>query len=104
MATLWIREFNKPGVASGTINAVNKPLQIALEPGIDQTKVTFSTSTQSAAFAATTSYIAMIADADFHYVVGDDPTATTNALKVKADTLLYIGVPPGQKIAVIAAS
>lgn len=109
MATLWIREYylvqqsrtNNPSGDETLIGSVMIP--VAHEPGTDQTKVTFSTSTQSAAFAADTSYIAIISDAAFHYVVGLDPAATTNALKVPADTLLFIGVKAGHKIAAIAA-
>ena len=96
MATLWIREY-------GTSPTV-RDTPIAPEPGTDQTPVTFTTSTQSAAFAASTKYIAIIGSAAFHYVVGDSPTATTGALKVPADTLLYISVEGGDKIAAITAA
>lgn len=105
MATLWIREYSSvpnPGVSGMGDDSGGAPM--ASEPGTDQTPVTFTTSAQSAAFGAATSYIAMIASAAFHYVVSANPTATTNALKVPADTLIYIGVQPGQKIAAIAAA
>jgi hypothetical protein len=95
MAKLWIREFK--GLAR------NGSAQVVLEPGTDQTPVTFSTSAQSAAFIAGTTMVGMIADAAFHYVVADNPTATTNALKVPANTLIHIGVAAGQKVAAIAA-
>jgi hypothetical protein len=98
MATLWIREYNLVGKAgAGKISAVQ-------EPGTDQTPVTFSTSAQSAAFGTETQYIAIIGSAAFHYLVAANPTATTNHLKVPADTLFYIGVTAGQKIAAIAAA
>ena len=96
MATLWIREYSAPPSV--------RDAPIAPEPGTDQTPVTFTTSTQSAAFGASTRYIAMIGSAAFHYVVGDNPTATTGALKVPADTLLYVSVEGGDKIAAIAAA
>ena len=95
MATLWIREYASPPTVRDT--------PIAPEPGIDQTPITFTTSTASAAFAAQTKFIAMIGSAAFHYVTGDAPVATTAALKVPADTLLYISVEPGDKIAAILA-
>lgn len=99
MATLWVREFGDVG---GSNNMTNVP--IPAEPGTDQTPVTFSTSAQSAAFAAGTKYIAIIGSAAFHYVVGSNPTATVNALKVPADTLVYVGVTAGQKVAAILAA
>lgn len=96
MATLWIRQYTGLGRGGSA--------PIPMEPGTDLTAVTFSTSTQSAAFAASTTYIGIIASAAFHYVVAADPTATTGALKVPADTLVFIGVTAGQKIAAIAAA
>lgn len=98
MATLKIREYSSIGdvYPGGTA-------PIAREPGVDQTPVTFTTTTQSAAFGAGTKYIAIQADAEFCYVVGKNPTATTGALSVAADTTLYIGVSPGDKIAVVTA-
>ena len=98
MATLWIREYSE----IPTIYGDRAPM--AKEPGTDQTPLTFSTTAASAAFAATTRYIAITASAAFHYVVAAAPTATTNALKVPADTLLFIAVVPGDKIAAIAAA
>lgn len=96
MATLWIREYS--GLArSGSAQTVQ-------EPGTDQTPVTFTTSQQSAAFAAGTTVIGIISDAAFHYVVGSNPTATTNALRVPADTLVFVGVAATQKIAAIVAA
>lgn len=98
MATLWVREYRDRATAGA-----GRDVQIVAEPGTDQTPVTFTTTTQSAAFAASTKFIAMIASAAFHYVVGANPTATTSALKVPADTLIHVGVPAGQKVAVVAA-
>lgn len=104
MATLWIREYaNVPGVLQ-TDGVGEGVVQVAQEPGTDQTPVTFTTTTASAAFGSGTSFIAIIASAAFHYVVATAPTATTNALKVPADTLIYLGVKPGQKIAAVTAS
>ena len=99
MATLWVREYRDRAVAGA-----GREIQAAAEPGTDQTPVTFSTSAQSAAFAAGTTFVAVIGSAAFHYVVAEDPTATTGALKVPADTLIHIGVRAGQKIAAIAAA
>ena len=91
MATLWIREYS-------AASAIDVPV----EPGTDQT-VTFTTTTQSAAFG-TGGLVTIIADAAFHYVVGANPTATTSNLKVPADTLLTMKVAAGQKIAAVTAA
>lgn len=105
MATLWIREYAtlaRPPYQAGS--DAGTPSDMPMEPGTDQTAVTFTTTTASAAFGANTRYIAIIADAAFHYVVAAAPTATTNALKVPANTLVHIGVIPGQKIAAVTAA
>lgn len=39
----------------------------------------------------------------YHYVVGADPTATTNAFPIPANTPIFVGVVPGHN-SVIAAS
>lgn len=95
MATLWVREYRS--TVGGVPNA-------AQEPGTDQTPVTFTTSTQSAAFGAATRFIAITADANFHFAVGANPTATTGALRVTSGAVIYIGVVPGQKVAAIVAA
>lgn len=105
MATLWIREYAAAGhTPRYNSTGPDDTLPIALEPGTDQTPVSFTTTTQSTAFATTTGMIAVIGSSAFHYVVGTNPTATVNALKVPADTLIYIGVVPGQKIAAVLAA
>lgn len=101
MATLWIREYKRVGVDPS--NAVGAT-PIAREPGTDQTPLTFSASQASAAFDDGTRYIGIIADADFHYEVGADPTATTGSFKLPANMPHFIGVSPGHKIAAIAAA
>lgn len=99
MATLWIREYS-----SLTETGDGDQVPIAFEPGRDQAPLTFSTSAASAAFAGGTRYIGIIGSAAFHYKVAETPEATTNMLKVPADTLLFIGVQGGHKIAAIAAA
>lgn len=100
MATLWIREYGAgvPRMPSGG------DAPIALEPGTDQSPLTYSTHAESAAFAAGTEYITIISDAAFHYVVGTAPVATTDHLPVPEWTEKSIGVPAGSKISVVAAA
>lgn len=99
MATLWIREYVTVGSGGS-----GRAAPIAQEPGTDQAALTYSTSAASAAFAAGTRFIGIISDAAFHYVVATTPTATTGAFKVPANTLHFVGVSAGQKIAAIAAA
>jgi len=66
--------------------------------------VTFTTSTQSSALNADTTYVRVVADADCHLEVGGNPTATTGSVvKLTAGSAEYFGVTPGHKIAVIQA-
>jgi len=104
MATLWVREYTQAANAGSADSAGSGKLQFPQEPGTDQTAVTFTTSAQSAAFAVGTKFIRIAGSAAFHYVVGANPTATTNAAYVPATTPVFIGVTPGQKIAAIAAA
>ena len=107
MATLWIREFSAAQYSQGRLNTgADKPvtpIPVPSEPGTDQT-VSFTTTTQSSAFAADTAFIRIIGSAAFHYKVGSNPTATTSALKVPVDVYVDIGVKPGDKIAAVTAS
>lgn len=110
MATLWIREYESLHGAPVLIDGALRPgatiAPIASETEVvDQTPVTFSDSSQqSAAFATSTRFIAIIASVPFHYKVATSPVATTSHLKIPADTLIYVGVRPGDRVAAIAAA
>lgn len=97
MATLFIREFSK--LPSGATSSRD----LSCEPGTDQT-VTYTTTTQSTAFASSTSYITITSDGVFHFVVGTNPVATTGALRIPASTLHTISVLPGHKVAAVAGT
>jgi hypothetical protein len=83
---------------------IDTTLQAAEEPAVNDQTVTFTTTTQSAAFNASTRFITIVGSAAFHYAVGTNPTATTGALKIPADTPWTIAVTAGDKIAAVAAS
>jgi len=104
LSTLWIREYSQVGSAPSAVNSGAGNMPVFAEPGTDQTPLTFSTTAQSAAFATGTKFIVIVSSADFHYVVGSNPTATTNALKIPANAPLAIGVTAGHKIAAINAA
>lgn len=101
MPTLWIREYDQAGKSqSGEL------LQIPLDGDatFDQT-VTFTTSTQSAAFKKNTKFIEFISSSAFHYKIGTNPTATTSSMYVAADTAKFIGLQQQDlKIAAVAAA
>jgi hypothetical protein len=70
---------------------------------VQQTPITFTTTTQSAAFASTTRYIMFSADAAFRWTIASDPTATSNHSRMAADLPYHIEVQPGDKIAFVTA-
>lgn len=94
MATLLIQEYARlaPDVNSHRIQAGEEPAETSQS-------VTYTTSTQSAAFGASTKLIRVIADADVHLAFGTSPTATAASMRVTADTAEYFGVVPGHKVA-----
>jgi hypothetical protein len=59
--------------------------------------VTYTTSTQSAAFGLNPriKFIRVICDAKAHFVVGTNPTATANSPYVAADVAEYFGLALG---------
>ena len=66
--------------------------------------VTFTTTTQSAAFQSDTSVIRCISDVDCHIAYGTNPTATTDDLFLRANVEYDFYVAPGNKIAVVEAA
>jgi hypothetical protein len=72
---------------------------------VEQTPIAdITSSSQSAAFAATTRYIMFSCDGAFHWTIGSNPTATTSKMRFPADTVYHIEVQPGDKIAFIAGT
>jgi hypothetical protein len=93
MASLHITEYTR---LSSVRPGGSAP--VAEEPGTDQI-VSYTTSTQSTAFAADTRFVRLIADAKAHIVFGANPTATANSKYITADTPEYFGVNPGDEVA-----
>jgi hypothetical protein len=92
VAKLHITEFVSLGQdANGNVLKVGSPATTQV--------VTFSASTQSAAFAISTTFIRVIADATVHLAFGSDPTATANDLWVPSATAEFFAVKPGHKLA-----
>ena len=99
MSKLFNAEFREQANAS-----YGQLLQLPQVPPAAGQVVTFTTSTQSAALSAGTTFVRVVADADCHIEVGGNPTATTSSvIKLTAGAPEYFGVTAGHKIAVIAA-
>lgn len=91
MGIAYIKEFESMPYMQNAGGGANT--QIWPEPGLDQTPVTYTTTTQSAAFNIKTKYIAITSDSIFSYLVGTNPTATTNCFRVPAGEILVFAVP-----------
>ena len=95
MATLWISEYSATGIDNG-----GNQEQVVKEPAlVNQTPVTYTTSTASAAFNAATKIIAVRASAIAHLAFGTAPTATANYKPISAGETHYFAVDPGDKVA-----
>lgn len=93
-ASCYIREYTAIGGTS---------VQVAAEPGVDQTPVTLTGSTApSAAFQTTTHVVRLFCGAGASFVFGATPTATTSGAPLAALTPEYFWVVPGQKVAFIS--
>ena len=95
MAKLSITEYATMQAHEG----VGRPPDLALEPGTDQ-EVTFTTATQSNAFAATTQFVRLVADANCRVKFGSNPTAVAASQRLVADTEYWRAVEPAHKVSV----
>lgn len=99
MATLNVCQFREVEDTRGQ--------RVPLVSGSDVTSanVTFTTSTQSSAFAATTSVVRLVADAACYVKFAADPTAAAGDVYLPANSVEYFSVPPGldYKVAVVTA-
>lgn len=83
-------------------DGIDRVLPAGHEPGLAVQKVAIGAgSVQSAAFNARTRFIAVNVDATCSYVVGSNPTADANKMRIPQNGTIYLGVTPGDKIAFI---
>jgi len=94
MASLYISEYDETASVSG-----GQAVQVGKEPSVADQKVTYTSSTASAAFNDKTVFIRVIADATVHLKFGANPTADATDLMLPANKEEYFGVTPGQKVA-----
>jgi hypothetical protein len=98
MANVAIREYANLAAVFGNL------VQAGAEPGIaDQNVTTSAASAQSAAFNANTRIIAISTPVTaVACLFGDSPTALiTTSLRIAANSIVFFGVKPGQKVALI---
>lgn len=89
-----IREF------TAVQNVGGQTVQVALEPAIADQEVTYTSSTQSAAFNDLTTFILIVCDATAHFNFGSNPTADAADVYLPADTLYATGVTVGTDLKV----
>lgn len=96
MATMYIREYSYL-----LRDEAGNVVQAGFEDGFRTAQaVTYTTSTQSAAFQDTTRFVRITCDAEAFLDFGTNPTAVTgDAINVQADTPEFFGVVPGQIVA-----
>ena len=97
MAVLYISEYqDMPMTGSGPA------FQAGMEPAIaTQTVAIGGTSTQSAAFNASTRFVRLHTDAICSVLFGSNPTATATSPRMAANATELFGVKGGHKVAVI---
>jgi RNA:NAD 2'-phosphotransferase (TPT1/KptA family) len=61
-------------------------------------------SAQSAAIGANIQYVRLVADANCHYEIGVNPTATTSTVYLPVGEIEVIKISEGEKVAAICAS
>lgn len=93
MAKLYVTEYTGVG-----------PDGIANEPELTTQVVTFTTTTQSAAFSASTSLVRIHTDAICSILFGTNPTATTSTKRMVAGQTEYFRVPLNKAYKVAAVT
>ena len=94
MALLYVQEYSEMPRINGQLTLMGK------EPGISQTVAITGASVQSAAFNANTRFVRIHSDAICGFKFGANPVATT-ASRMTPGATEYVGVNPGDKVAVI---
>lgn len=93
MAKLHISEYGGIVHQGGVVPALS-------EPGITSQAITFTTSTQSAAFNANSRVIRIVSDTPCYLKFGSNPTATNDDIYLPAGQLDHFFIQPGDKVAV----
>ncbi len=97
MAILYVTEFSNS-------NLLSNPQQIPAQPPVAEQAVTFTTTTQSAAFNTNTNLVRLQSDGICSIAFGTNPTATTAKMRMVAGASEYFVVPQGQVYKVAAVT
>lgn len=101
MAKLYITEFTS-AANHGDIGGLVPMAQLPL---VKTQVVTISgASAQSVEISQSTRFVRIHSDTICHVLAGDNPTATTDDMRLASDQTEYFGIRSGQKIAVIQGS
>lgn len=76
-------------------------IQCGREPSLAEQYVSFTTTTQSAAFNAKTKFIRLHVKTAASYKFGANPTATVTTPRMAAGSTEFFGVNPGDKVALV---
>ena len=97
MSNVTIREYADLAVTYA------KYAQAGAEPAIaDQAVTTSGVSAQSAAFNANTRLVCIVTVTQVAVAFGSNPTALiTTSLRIPANSMVFFGVKPGQKVSLI---
>lgn len=91
----------------GELSVTNRGMMVMAgqEPSLRNQQVSIGASSeQSEAFADTTRFIRLHAEAACRVTVGNNPTAASSSMRLGPGGTEYLGVSPGLKIAVIASA
>lgn len=100
MAILDVTEY-----ASLSLDAQGRQVLVGKEPSrVNQQVAIGGGSTQSSAFSDITRFVRLHADAACRIAIGPNPTAAATSMRMGANQTEYLGVNPGDKIAVITTT
>ncbi len=108
MAALYISEYNAISNVGVALQGVSTPLSRTPTPApqepviANQVVVISGSSTQSAVFNSSTTFIRVNTDAVCSIEIGTNPTATTSSKRLAANQTEFFGVYPGARLAVIS--
>ena len=99
MSILYITEYSDV-FSDKNARAIN----IAAQPPVAEQAVTYTTTTQSNAFNARTTYVRLHTDGICSVSFGTNPTATTTNARLAASQTEYFSVPQGASYKVAAVT
>lgn len=97
MAILNVTQFQDGAYLGSAVNAAGVGSKTS-------ENVSFTTTTQSTAFKATTTMVRVVSDADCYIEFGTNPTAAAGSIYLPSGIVEYFGVPSGQSFKVAAVT